>query len=354
MGSGLLIQPTGLAALERLGLRSATADLGQRIDRLHGQTARGRTIFDLGYRGLGDDIYAVAVHRAALHGVLWDAFQRSGVPFFPGHEVLSPEDPGLAGADFAIDASGARSALRAAVTDKAPRPFPYGAVWASVPDTGIAPGTLAQRYDRAQVMLGYLPVGRRVATESPLAAIFWSLRADQYEPWRGGFDAWRETARALWPALGPVLDGLNGPDAFTHATYGHFSTPKPWLGNLVLIGDSAHTTSPQLGQGANQALIDAVVLADAIAISPDPQSAFALYARTRRAHVRFYQGASWAMTRFFQSDSATLPAIRDAIFHPMRRIPWMHGEMLRTLSGVKTGVFTAATPDAIVNKLAKP
>ena len=92
----------------------------------------------------------------------------------------------------------------------------------------------------------------------------------------------------------------------------------------------------------------------ALAVAPDPPAAFALYARTRRSHVRYYQRASWTMTRFFQPHSSMLPAVRDLIFHPMRYIPWMHGEMLRTLSGLKTGLFTAATPGAIVNKLARP
>jgi len=67
LGSGLMIQPTGLAALERLGLREALEGLGHRIYRLHGKTAGGRTIFDLDYRTLDPALHAVAVHRAALH-----------------------------------------------------------------------------------------------------------------------------------------------------------------------------------------------------------------------------------------------------------------------------------------------
>ena len=260
----------------------------------------------------------------------------------------------LADADLIVDASGARSMLREFVTDRPPRPFPYGAVWATVPDAGIGPATLAQRYAGAKVMLGYLPAGRMAVGQAPMAALFWSLRNDRYEAWRGGFDAWREEARTLWPALAPVLAGLTGPDEFTHATYQHFSTYRPWRDRLVLIGDSAHATSPQLGQGANQALIDAVVLTDALAAAPDLKTAFERYAHARRAHVRFYQQASWAMTRFFQSDSATLPWIRDLVFDPMRRIPWLHREMLRTLAGLKTGPFRTATPDEIVNRLANP
>ncbi len=349
-----MLQPTGLFAMERLGLRVDIETIGHRISHLHGLTESGRTIFDLHYDHLSTDSYAVAVHRAALHGVLWDAFLASGARLMLNHDVGSAEDTALTPADFVIDASGARSVLRPFVTSARVRAFRFGAVWASVPDVGIMPGTLAQRYIGARVMLGYLPVGQRALGEPPTAALFWSLRDDQFTTWHDGFDAWRVEARALWPALTPVLDDLSGPEAFTHATYQHFDTKRPWRDKFVLIGDSAHTTSPQLGQGANQALIDAVVLADSLAQGGGPEEVFRRYAKARRVHVRFYQAASWAMTRFFQSDSNVLPVLRDLMFHPMTRIPWLHGQMLHTLAGLKTGIFACRTPADIVNCLVKP
>jgi 2-polyprenyl-6-methoxyphenol hydroxylase-like FAD-dependent oxidoreductase len=354
LGSGLLLQPAGLEAMRRMGLRDDIETLGHRVTQLHGLTGTERTIFNLDYRHLGPDLYALGVHRAALHGVLWNEFQRTGVRILTGRDVRSIDDPLLAQAGIVVDASGARSVLRGIVSSTAPRPFRYGAVWASVPDIGVNPGTLAQRYIGARVMMGYLPVGFRAAGEAPSAALFWSLRNDRYEHWRGRFDAWRDEASALWPALDPVLAALTGPDDFQYATYLHFDTSQPWRGNLVLIGDAAHATSPQLGQGANQALIDAVVLTDALSAASHPREAFALYARSRRGHVRFYQYASWLMTPFFQSDSRTLAGLRDLFFHPMRRVPWLHREMVRTLAGLKTGLFGAAEAAEIVNRLARP
>ncbi len=350
LGSGLMIQPPGLAALDRLGLRAPLDALGHRITCLHGMTAKGRTIFDLRYTDLDPALYAVGVHRAALHRVLWDAFETSSATLRLGHEISSPRDPVLAGADLIIDASGARSALRPFVSVKHTRAFAYGAVWASVPDIGLSPETLSQRYVAARIMLGYLPVGLRAPDDQPTAALFWSLRAEQFPLWHAGFDAWRRQALALWPELGPVLHSLDGPDAFTHATYFHFIDSQPWRGNLLLTGDAAHTTSPQLGQGANQALIDAVVLADALTASDDLPQAFHLYAGARRDHVRFYQYASLLLTSFFQSDSRILPALRDAFFHPMKRVPYLHREMIRTLAGLKTGLVSNGTPDKIVNR----
>ena len=364
VGSGLLLQPTGLAALERLGLRGEIEALGHRIERLDGRTTAGRVVFNLAFADLSDDLHALAVHRGALHGVLWRGFERSGAALEADTTVETVEardgerpvlrdrrGRALPAADLVIDASGASSPLRAALSARPPKPFAYGAVWATVADIGLGAGALTQRFERARVMIGYLPLGRLAASGPPLAAFFWSLKPADHDRWRAGFEAWRREVPRLWPEVAPVVEGFQGPDALTLAAYQHFDV-APVGGRLALLGDAAHCTSPQLGQGANQGLIDAVVLADALAREAELPAALALYARARRRHVRFYQWASRLMTPFFQSDRALLGLARDLTFERMRRLPYLRREMVRTLAGLKTGVFTSAAPARIVNALA--
>jgi 2-polyprenyl-6-methoxyphenol hydroxylase-like FAD-dependent oxidoreductase len=363
VGSGLMIQPSGLAALDRLGLRDEIERRGHRIDRLHGVTGRGTTIFDVAYADLDPVHYAVGIHRAALHGVLWEAFSACGATLETGARVLATQpvsggrldlDMGSgrrAGAfDLVVDASGANSPLRTQVTTRKPRPFAYGAVWTTVEDIGLARACLAQRYVAARIMMGYLPVGTIDGSGPPLAALFWSLKPQAHGVWRDGFAGWRGEAERLWPECAPILARLAGPDDFTLASYSHFLAPVFRSGSLVLIGDSAHATSPQLGQGGNQGLIDAVALGDALRASGGVDRALAAYERGRRSQVRFYQAASALLTAFFQSDSTTLAFLRDLLFHRMRHVPYLRREMVRTLAGLKTGLFTSATPDAIAGR----
>ena len=362
IGSGLMLQPAGLVALERLGLRDAILGLGHKIERLHGITTTGTTVFDLAYADLAAHFHALAVHRGALHGTLWSGFEQSGARLETGCTVATvdiksgsraaPVDESgrvLPAADLVIDATGARSPLRRLVSGRQARPFLYGAVWATVPDLAIAPATLAQRYIDAKVMIGYLPVGRIALGGPPLAAFFWSLKPTEYDSWRRDFSGWRDRVTGLWPELGANLQGFAGPDNLTLASYSQFTAERLSHGNLVLTGDSAHTTSPQLGQGANQALIDAVVLADAVAQLPDLPAALAAYEQARRRHVRFYQTASVIMTPFFQSDSWLMARLRDLTFDRMKIIPYLRREMIRTLAGLKTGLFTSKLPDSIVD-----
>jgi 2-polyprenyl-6-methoxyphenol hydroxylase-like FAD-dependent oxidoreductase len=115
-------------------------------------------------------------------------------------------------------------------------------------------------------------------------------------------------------------------------------------GRVVTIGDAAHATSPQLGQGTNLALLDAAVLARAVEDEPELERALSRFSRERRAHVRFYGLASRWLTPFFQSGHRWLAPIRDAWFPVLSRFPPLEREMLATLAGVKRGVLRRSLP----------
>src|SRR6478752_6161802 len=62
VGSGLMLQPTGLTVLNTLGLLQPMLVLGSRIDRLYGADARsGRTVLDVRYDALAGGRFGLAV-----------------------------------------------------------------------------------------------------------------------------------------------------------------------------------------------------------------------------------------------------------------------------------------------------
>jgi 2-polyprenyl-6-methoxyphenol hydroxylase-like FAD-dependent oxidoreductase len=62
---------------------------------------------------------------------------------------------------------------------------------------------------------------------------------------------------------------------------------KPWhRGPVVLLGDSAHATSPHVGQGGAMAMEDALVLAEEVTSGDDREAALARYAERRYPRCR--------------------------------------------------------------------
>jgi 2-polyprenyl-6-methoxyphenol hydroxylase-like FAD-dependent oxidoreductase len=172
-------------------------------------------------------------------------------------------------------------------------------------------------------MIGVLPVGRHDGVSEDQVTFFWSLRGQDVEAWRqAGLDAWKDRVRALWPETDVLLKGISSAEQLVFARYSHHTLRQPYFGAVATIGDAAHSTSPQLGQGANMAMLDAAALADVLAEKTDISDALAAYAKARRFHIRLYQSLSAMFTPFYQSDSRMLPFIRDVLVAPTARIPF--------------------------------
>jgi len=341
VGSGLVIQPVGLAVLDRIGVGEEARALGAPIARMQGHLASGRSVLDVSYR---DSAPGLAMHRSALFNLLWQAAQAAGVairtasdihtaPLVRGRRTLC-----LSGGqtvddvDLVVDASGAGSRL----SPLKARPLDFGAIWGTVPwpaHTALPTNELRQRYQAASRMVGVLPVGRMHSDDVPRAAVFWSMRTDDLATWgQTPVDVWRDEALALWPEAAPFLETITHADQMTPARYAHGTLRQPHASGLVFIGDAAHRASPQLGQGANMALLDAWALFTALQ-SHSLAEALPRYAAMRRWHVRMYQVMSALFTPMYQSGSRSLPLLRDHLLAPATRLPGVSRLLTALVSG---------------------
>lgn len=310
-----MLQPTGLAVLRELGLSDAARAKGTKITHLLGKTGAERTVLDVHYRALPGDLHGVGIHRASLFDLLHDAVRGESIAIETGQTIIGRDggrllfERGSAGPfDLIVDALGTRSPLVPA----AGRDLAYGALWATLdwPGAPFDPLALEQRYEAARKMVGLLPIG------GGKLAFFCSLRADRLEDWRAaGLDAWKSEVRALWPETAPLLDQIVLAEQLTFARYAHRTLRRPVEPGLVHIGDAWHSASPQLGQGANMALLDAWALALTLRAG-DPRWLINL----RGWHVDLYQALTALFTPVYQSDGDALPLVRDRIVGPLSKL----------------------------------
>lgn len=363
VGSGLVLQRTGLAVLANLGLDGAAIDMGAKLTRFEGKTVAGKTVFDLHHEALHRRHFSLGIHRHALFALLYQKVVSLGIPVVAGFSGSSATTEGNTvtvgskdgathkGFHLVVDASGTHSVLRDKYADiRHRRPFPHGALWGVFEiDASWPRDTLRQRFQRADVSVGVIPIGRKPGAGSiEHAGFHWSIRnADQAEWRRRPISRWKEEVIRLWPETAALISQVTSHEDLTWAVYTDIVLGKYFSGRLAFIGDAAHSISPRLGQGANLGLVDALILSRCVTMQSNLRDALRRYNVERARHVRFYHSASKWLSLLFQSDSVVAPALRDLAFLPMSRIPHLRRQMLESLSGVKTGLFTTLELNAL-------
>lgn len=351
VGAGIVLQPSGMSVLAALGLLPGVVARGAVLRSLYAETSARKAVVKLEYADLAEDLYGLGLHRGVLFQTLFHAVQaspaitlRCGV----GIDDLSRAADGRnlvieAGSraahgpfDLIIVADGARSRLRDdTALKKSVKKYPWGALWFVGRDDGHRfQRRLYQVLNGTRRMMGLLPTGLGPTGDVPLVSLFWSLGAHAHEQWRAeGLGPWKEEILRYAPEADALLEQIQSIDQVLFAEY-HDVVMGQWhTDDVVYLGDAAHATSPQLGQGCNLALVDAQVLTQALAISDSLPLALDAYSRSREAHLGYYQFATRWLTPFFQSDLHWLGPLRDFAMPIATRVPWVRRQMVSAMCG---------------------
>jgi 2-polyprenyl-6-methoxyphenol hydroxylase-like FAD-dependent oxidoreductase len=101
-----------------------------------------------------------------------------------------------------------------------------------------------------------------------------------------------------------ILEAL-GPDGPVHVAPIEEVSLDPWsYGSVVIIGDAAHATSPNMAEGAAMALEDGLVLAECLAAESGIPRALARFQARRRPRTQ------WVMAQTHRRDrTRNLPPV---------------------------------------------
>jgi 2-polyprenyl-6-methoxyphenol hydroxylase-like FAD-dependent oxidoreductase len=272
IGAGLSIWPNGVRAMLDLGLTEFVAAAPKTGGALRRRDGKVLAEFDPAVLEQRYGAPLVGLHRADLHealvGVLGADRVRLGTRL-DGYEQGELRFAGGSthGADLIVGADGINSVLRAAlVGDGDPRDSGYVA-YRGVCTAAIDTGSGEWWAPDADAGLLHLGEGR----------VYW------YLAYRGDPDPGALSARAAEfdPVIGEAIEATPPDEVLVHRLFDRDPIGSWSDDNATLLGDAAHPMLPFLGQGACQALEDAVALGAAVGGAESVPAALAAYERAR-------------------------------------------------------------------------
>jgi FAD-dependent urate hydroxylase len=319
-GAGIYLPGNAARALRALGLESAVAERASLISHQRLCDHRGHLQADIDLASLWGDVGpCLALHRSDLHEVLASHGDPLPVRMGVSLQGLSQQDgtvtvefnDGSAGRyDLVIGADGIHSTVRQlAVGADAVRPVGQVA-WRFVTECPPEVTTWTVLLGRGVTFLA-VPIGRGQVY------CYCDASADSIPRPEGG-DVTGRLAALLAGFAAPVpalLDTL-GPAGAVHVSPIEEVTLDRWsCGSVLLIGDAAHATSPNMAEGAAMALEDGLVLAECLASGRGIAQTVATFQARRRPR------AQWVLAQTHRRDRTRNlpPALRNLVLRRVGR-----------------------------------
>ncbi len=331
-GAGIWLAPNALAIYARLGLDAELraegceyegaimiSDLhGRSLGRIESQKVRQR----FGY-------VTTSIHRARLHAVLARHVKKAvagkrcvGYEEHEGGVHALFEDGTRASGDFLIGADGIRAAVRTQLLGEQSYRYSGQTCWRFVAQHELTPEeriSMTEVWgDSPGLRAAYGSIGHgevyvyltaaAPAQERDDAATLKSTLLDRYR----GFPA-----RLLELIEAVPVERILRNDLYD------FEPISRWSGGkVVLLGDAAHATTPNLGQGACQAIESAYALGQCLRGESDLSRAFAAYEMRRMKKAHMVTKLSWKLGQMAQVKS---PLGRRLYFLSARMTPeWLN------------------------------
>ena len=332
LGAGITLQANAVLALRRIGLDRAVMAAGRSIGIASIRRWDGTLLSGTDFREIETLLGApsVAIHRATLQRILLEALGpgvlRAGSEVVvyeagpDGVEVRLGDGGRIAGAAL-IGADGIRSAVRARLLGDGDPLYAGYVSWRGVTPENFqpAPQEVCESWGAGR-RFGIVPIEK--------GRVYWFATLNTPPGGRDEPGQSRATLLRLFKGWHPPVQALleaTPEEAILRNDILHRMPVRTWgEGRAALLGDAAHPMTPNLGQGAGQAIEDAVVLAECLRGEPDIPAALRRYEARRIPRANGFVLGSLRLGRLAQLENGLARALRDRLIAGRRRA-WRNG-----------------------------
>ncbi len=292
LGTGITLMAPALRALKQLGVLEECMAEGAGGSELCLFDAQGELLHTLEVQGmLGPDWPAVGgMMRPMLHKILAEKARAAGVSVRTGtvvdaleqhqdHVAVELSDGSTDSYDLVLAADGMRSQTRRMVFgDDAPEPQPLGqAVWRALLHRPASVTGEFQFYGPG-LKTGFTPLG----PDKMYEFLVQPVADDVLPPPEERPRRMRELLSVFGGVVAEVRETITEPEQVDVRKLYWLLMPPPWYrGRVLLIGDAAHATTPQLAMGGAIALEDGIVLGELLGAETEIETALEKFMERR-------------------------------------------------------------------------
>ncbi len=290
VGAGILMANNAMQVFKKLGIQHSIEAAGHRIstlditnEKLSSLSAINLQKFEHRY-----GVYSVAIHRADLQRILAEAIGFENIELSKRLVSIKQEkdcklvfeDGSVIRSPVVIAADGIRSAIRNQLFDKSEIRNTGQVCWRGVCDMELPEQYLHEGIEAwgKGIRFGFVRISSR--------QLYWFAvakeRSVKSEP---------DDLLLLFKDFHPLVQNMIAATAKENIYFSSITDLKPvhqwYKGNVCLIGDAAHATTPNLGQGACQAVEDAYAIGQLLDPNKTFDNVFAAYQelRIKKAHA---------------------------------------------------------------------
>ena len=340
VGAGVGLGLNAVRVLRALGLEAAVLALGPTIDRFDVRDFADRVLAPADAAAIARKHGAVnlCVHRAELLAVLAAALppevvrlgaECMGFSIESSGVVARLRDGSLERGDVLVGADGVHSRVREQLRNDGPPAYAGYTCWRGVatdPARDVAANTLVESWGSGGRRFGAVSIGR--------GRTYW-FAVKNAPAGERDLPGVKDRLLALFadgpPLARPLLEATPESAILRNDCADRPPAARWGDGAVTLLGDAAHPMTPNLGQGACQAIEDAIVLADCLADAADPITALRRYERARIPRTARIVAESRRFGAVAQLENRVACGLRD---FALRR--WLGRGSMRRLERVLT------------------